>query len=206
MTLSVIVNTCAQGDTARRIKSSGGVEHRHRAYLLNTWILPRLISDDLVDEIIVAGEWHEAPDDEWIYVEEPSEYYGAEDALAQRDAGFRASSGDMLIFQHDDHILGPEMTRLARKRGRDVISPSRWTRMRDPTGERLNDGWSDSYLHGHAICMSREAVEEVPWSEVPKEFVWDKLHTQLLLEAGYEPLLDSEMKIFDVEPGSEPWS
>lgn len=201
--LSVVVNTAALGEHAE-VESSGGVPHSEREYLLNTWILPRLIQDDLVDEIIVSGEWREG--EEWIYVESTSEHFGPEDALKDRQLGFETSSGDVIIFQHDDHILGPDATRLAKARSWPVVSPSRWTRMRDPTGERLNEGWSDGYLHGHAIVMEREVCKEVPWGEVPKVFTWDVEQTKMLLDAGYKPMMDSEMRVYDIEFGSEPWT
>jgi hypothetical protein len=152
--ISLIINTCALQD--RESISSGRVPHKWRQYALRNWILPQYIADPYIDEVIVVGSWEEG--EGYTYLPCPSKHFNAADALEQRQMGFERSEGDVLIFQHDDHMLDlfvfnnwmmnmqvaqekthPEMPA-------DVIIPMRYTRARNIVGERLNNGEDMGYI------------------------------------------------------------
>lgn len=226
MSLTIVLNTCALGPKARETSNSQGrLKHAQREYALRTWILPAYIANPFVKELIVVGEWEPPQHDEYSYVHVPSTYLTCVDALAQRQAGFEASTGEVLVFQHDDHILDsasilqfncgwpPHFS------SAEVLVPSRWTRLRFPLGERLNNGEpqliidkhagqigeSEEYVSGHCAVYQRDAIVAASWRDVPKRHTWDQEHTRQLVAAGvrirWEPVLRCE----DVEMGSTPW-
>lgn len=197
--LSVIINTAAGAPHAKHVISSGKVPYSWRAYALQNFIIPWYVDNPAIYEIIVAGVWH--PGDGYEYVHVEPEHYNWADCIAQRHAGFNAANGDVLVFQHDDHILRDMPSRMA---GFDVISPSRWTWLRgDP--EKLNDGSADGYIDGHCAIYKREVIERCPWSQVPKVFTLDVEHTKQIREAGFTILFTEHIKCWDVEYGAEPW-
>jgi hypothetical protein len=100
--ISVIVNTCCLGSNARSVLSSGGIAYTERRQLLRDVLLPRLVGDPLVDEVIVVGEYE--PGFGYEYVHSPSVAFNCTDALQQRQDGFDASNGEVVVFLHDDHL------------------------------------------------------------------------------------------------------
>lgn len=227
MTTSLIVNTCCLGPKARETSNSQGrLKHSQREYALRTWILPDYVRDRHVDELIVAGEFEPPPTDEFRYVHSPSTHFTCVDALAQRQAGFDVSSGDVVIVQHDDHWLDPA-SRLQFSDGwpshfaaYDVVVPARWTRLRILSGERLNNGeaWKPlrgfegvaqepqtPYVSGHCAVFRRQVLVDVPWGRVPKVHTWDEKFTEQLLAAGVRILWTDSLRVYDVEFGSRPW-
>ena len=150
--ISLIVNTAAGENT----------KYAQRAYALQNFILPQYLAAPYINEVIVVGSWHEG--DGYQYISCPSKYFSAVDALEQRQRGFEASSGDVVIFQHDDHVLDLDDTEKLWHHlyhsgwfidvdiedplenvkydvnAWDVLSPARYTRLRTISGERLNNG------------------------------------------------------------------
>jgi len=129
------------------------------------------------------------------------------DALAQRQAGFEASTGDIVIFQHDDHVFDqlciPYPT--SETQSWDVLSPQRYTLMRSPEPELLNNGYYDGYVLGHGAIYRRTVIERCPWKDVPRVYQWDIAHTQQIIAAGFTLAWTTASQLRDVELGGRPW-
>lgn len=203
--ISLVVNTCCLGPRAHEITGScSPTPHALRAFMLGNAMLPFYVADVNIDEVIVAGEFVEGPG--YTYVPCPSTFFSCIDALAQRQAGFEASSGDILIFMHDDHFL--DYTFGARLRsmlpfpeGADVVLPQR--RRRTYTDHVvLNNGSDQGYLGGHCVVMTREACRRARWDEVEKVHEWDKAHTHLVHLAGLGARWTDDLWCWDVEIGA----
>lgn len=216
MTVSLIVNTGALALHAEDTKSSGGVPYSWRTYWLRNFLLPMYVADLYIDEVIVAGVWEEGPG--YTYVPVLEGRHGSwKDCIAQRQAGFEASKGDIVIHQHDDHLLWLDDDSQLEERvgllGNQVIVPQRWTRLRNPHGERLNHGepsynqWNppEGYIGGHCAIYRREVLERCPWKAIPLEFTLDVIHTAHIRAAGYTVAWSDALKVWDVERGSTPW-
>ena len=230
MSISLVINTCAGGPKAAETLSSGRQSHMQRSFALRNFILPAALADPTFSEVIVVGEWE--PGDDYIYIESPSEHFSCVDALAQRQAGFERSTGDWIVFQHDDHLLDnpivdyDEVTALHKvdriKQKFDVLVPARYTRLRNVNGERLRNGECTkheklgcfrcfdereckSYISGHCAVYRREVLEKCPWGDVEKVHTWDCVHTKQIRGAGFVIEWSSALKVWDVEAGSRPW-
>ncbi len=198
--ISVCINTAALAPHAKHVMSSGGVPYSWRAYALKNFILPRYVGAEYIDEVIVTGIWEEG--EGYTYVHVPAQHFNWADCIEQRHAGFEASSGDVLVFQHDDHMLD---LWLGAVQGWDVISPARYTRARTFSGERLNAGEADGYIDGHCSIYKREVIERCPWSNVPRAFTMDIAHTKQVKAAGFNIVWTDNVRCWDVEYGSTPW-
>ena len=223
MTVSLVINSCANGPKAAETKSSGGQPHAQRSFALRNFILPAAVADPTFSEVIVVGEWE--PGWGYIYIEVPSERFSCVDALAQRQAGFERSTGDVVIFQHDDHMLAPDVGSRTKHsswanggigagvRGEvGVIVPARYTRLRDVNGEKLLSGEPsdkgknrEGYISGHCTIYRRGVLERCPWSYVKKVFAWDIEHTKQIREAGFEIEWRDTLYCYDCEAGAKPW-
>ena len=215
--ISVIINTCAL-ERNTHSKTPQGVPYNSRAYALRNFILPRYIADPYISEIIVVGSWEEG--EGYRYIHSPSKYFSAVDALEQRQIGFEVSRNNILVFQHDDHFIELDWNvyrdldlGFSLSSGYDVVSPARYTRLRNVSGERLNGGepgynqWSTSegHINGHCAIFSREVIEKCPWTSANKIFTWDISMTQNIKAAGFKIIWHESIKCWDVEMGSEPW-
>ena len=223
-----MINTCAGGAKAANTLSSGGQPHAQRAFALRNFILPAALADPTFDEVIVAGEWE--PGNGYVYIEVPSKHFSCVDALAQRQAGFERSTGDWVMFQHDDHILEDRSAWSWKMRvdniteaKADVLIPARYTRLRDVNGERLQNGECTkheklgcfrcfdeteckAYISGHCAIYRREVLEKCPWGDVPERFVWDTEHTEQIRDAGFKIEWSDALRCYDCEMDSKPWS
>lgn len=210
--VSVVINTCCLGEKARSVIAlKSGIRYGERLSLLRDVLLPRLINDPLVDEVIVVGEYE--PGDGYTYVECPSVAFDCTDALAQRQAGFEASHGDIVVFLHDDHLpLGDFFSSFPLSHiGWDVLVPERLALSNPPNGMCvLNNGREGGYVMGHACVMRRVAVKAVPWSSVAKVHTWDVDHSRKLLAAGQRIVFEEDVNGLAVEDmeariGARPW-
>ena len=227
--ISLVINTCAGGAKAAETLSSGGQPHAQRAFALRNFILPAAIADPTFNEVIVVGEWE--PGNGYTYIEVPSKHFSCVDALQQRQVGFEKSRGDVVIFQHDDHILevwpldhGYNAVEVFEEEEPSVLVPARYTRLRNVNGERLYNGEPDlvfddkgvyaveflqrqvrGYISGHCAIYRREVLEKCPWGDVSEKFTWDVQHTAQIRAAGFKITWSSALKVWDVEAGSRPW-
>lgn len=208
--ISVVLNSAALGEKAKSVLSSGGVEHGKRAKLLRYQILPRLLDDPLVGEVIVAGEWEHTKGTRYVF--SPSVKFDCTDALQQRHDGFLASKGDIIVFLHDDHSPHPDFfdtleANYASNKAWDVLVPRRYCSPAPNCSVALNNGKAEGYVMGHCSVMRRSAVEAVPWNSVKKIFVWDVDHTDKLKKAGQTIMFSDDLYVQDLETelGAEPW-
>ncbi len=200
MSISVCINTAALAPHAKHVMSSGGVPYSWRAYALKNFILARYCSDPKIDEVIVAGVWEEG--EGYTYVPVPPKHFNWSDCIAQRQAGFEASKGSVLVFQHDDHFIAG----VPKDFSSDVLSPARYTRARVFAGERLNAGEAEGYIDGHCAIYKREVIESCRWADVPAQFTMDMAHTNQIRAAGFNIVHTDTVRCWDCEHGSEPWT
>ena len=222
MTTTLAINTCSMDPEAGKGSSSGKKPYAQREFVLRNFILPNAINDPFIDEVIVVGSWEEGTG--YTYVPAPSINFNCTDTLHQRQAAFDASSGDLVIFCHDDHLLDLTFNGMRfnlegymRSHEVDVLVPARWTRLRNVAGERLNSGepgmWPQAtkyqhikgYIPGHCAIYKREVIERCPWSDVDKVFVWDTAHTETIRNNGFFIIHSNICRVWDVEQGSTPW-
>ena len=213
--ISLIINTCAMEPGPR---FSG--KYKDRAYALQNFIIPQYVNDPYIDEIIVVGSWQEG--EGYKYIPCPSKYFSCVDALEQRQRGFEASTGDIVIFQHDDHVLEKSLEYYwvdgiiyhgMQSGGCDVLSPACYTRLRYPDGERLNAGepgfneWvpPGGHLNGHCAIFNRDVIERCPGTNADKVFTWDVSMTHQIRKAGFEIAWSNMIRCWDIEKGSTPW-
>lgn len=220
MSISLVINTCAGGPKAAETLSSGRQSHMQRSFALRNFILPAALADPTFDEVIVVGEWE--PGNGYIYIEVPSVRFSCVDALWQRQAGFERSTGDWIVFQHDDHVLeiNPATQldfRLSTCKDTDILVPARYTRLRDVNGERLFNGepsqsvkgepyvTKPGYASGHCAIYRHEVLEKCPWGDVPQVYTWDVEHTKQIRDAGFKIEWSSALRCYDIEAGGRPW-
>lgn len=202
--LSVVIPTVALGTTTRL--SSGKQAYSQRAYLLRCFLLPALRADPLVNEIVVVGEFE--PGAGYTYVPCPNvRFDNVHDALAQRQAGFAATTGEWVAYIADDHMVTPNTFARARSYMAigDVVSLNRRTRMRNGAGEDLNCGAADGYYNGHGCVFRRDVLEACPWSAVPRIFSYDVAHSAQIKAAGFHLVYAPDAYVEDVEAGAQPW-
>lgn len=203
--ISIVVNTCCLGPRSHEITGScTPTPHVYRLFALGNFIIPAYIADPNIDEVIVVGEF--ADGEGYTYVPSPSTHFSCIDALAQRQAGFEASSGDIIIFTHDDHHLDFGFAAALRAMlpfpdDISVVLPQR--RRRTFGGHNvLNNGRDQGYLGGHAVVMTRDAATRAPWRDVAQVHEWDKSHTALVAAAGLKARWLDDLWVWDVELGA----
>jgi hypothetical protein len=161
MRISIIFNTCSLDPLASSKQNLYRTKpYSHRANLLEE----TLNNLKGFDEIIVAGTFKEG--DKWDYVPVQPRYRDRRDALYQREFGARYSTGDLLVFSHDDHAPSPDFARILKSRDQtewDILVPERRHHLTD---EVLNNGRDDNYMGGHLLVMKRWIWAEVSWIEV----------------------------------------
>jgi hypothetical protein len=213
--ISLVINTCSLGPRAAFGTSSGGRAHSEREWYLKNLILPNAEASEVINDIVIVGEFEEDPNGIYKYVECPSENFDCTDALKQRQLGFEKTflGNEWIIFQHDDHMLDPyfsdwwpSLKKTIEEHDYGVVSPERWCRSRDWAGERLNNGAKDRYLSGHMALVRRDIAETCPWEEVPKVFTWDIEYTRMIQRSNFNISLENPNFIcYDVEFGATPW-
>lgn len=197
--ISVIINSAALGERSRSVLSSVGKPYGERAALLKEKILPKVVGVPGV-EVIVVGEYEAG--EGYTYVPSPSVAFDATDALKQRTDGLAASHGDIVVFQHDDHVLDAAFFQYLQGRygaddAWDVLVPARWAY--DGETVRLNNGSGDGYVMGHACVIRRAMAEKTPWSLVDKVFTWDVSHTLALRANGARIRFVDDLIVWDLE-------
>lgn len=192
MTISCVINTCALGpDGARRSSKGHGPSYAKRAEILRRVILPRLVGDPDVSEVIVVGEWE--PGEGYTYVHAPGPDHNVWDQCFQKAQA--APRGDLVVYLCDDHLPDENFfSRLlltwAPNKLWDILSP-----MRLVNGRSVNVGWNDGYVHAHCVVMRRNALNVCPWGDmfnhvrgtwaldVPMTALWR--HRDLMIQTDY---------------------
>lgn len=204
MRISYIINSAASdpwvhGQNPHRIAG-----YKQRAALLRDRVLPAAIKQGF-DEIIVAGCFEAG--DGYRYLPVPPRYRDRRDALVQREAGARHSTGDILVFGHDDHALEDSFGNRLRMWIALVLNPP-WDllipkRIHGITGAELNNGFNKkhperSYMGGHCLVMKRWLWAAVPWTLLDTEF-WDTSLTREWKAAGGKLVYADDLIHVDVE-------
>ena len=201
MKVSLIINTACGDPMAQDVPTRAALYKDRYEYL------KRIVNEfgPVCDEVIVAGKIPDGRlDGVHKYVELVGGYGDRRDALLQREMGARASTGDALIFTHDDHL--PRWTRADFEReyadAWDILVPER---RHGITEELLNNGREDGYMGGHTLVMRRDLWIRVPWVTVVPERCWDLPMTRVWQREGatiaYSDILQSvdlEAKVDEV--------
>src|SRR3990167_7082867 len=215
MSLSVLINTCAQDTALSRFAT--------RIYAMRTFILPAYCGDAGIAEVIVSGVWE--PGEGYTYVPVLGQHNNIFDAARQRQAALEVATGDFLVFQADDHLCDRtilDAPQLMDDRGLDVLVPMRLTRMRGRI-EYLNNGepgcdlaqWN-GYVLWHGAIYRRSALVACPWDTIPMPqqtpdqvargfYSLDVAHTAQLRAAGQCIDWSTKVHLWDVEFGGQPW-
>jgi hypothetical protein len=212
--VTCIVSTIAGAPDAAGRKNEYTVDFTYasRAWILRNLTLPWL-SQMGFDQLLVTGIWEPGPG--YGYVQVPEFYRGIGDLLLQRQAGYEMSQGDpedWVLYLNDDTLWSPDNPSLPND-GPDVLSPSRWTRVRKSSGERLNDGSRESseanatdYVQFHATLVRRRLTQRLPWVGIVPGPGLDVAFTAQLGEASLPWRPAPEYKVWDVELGANLWS
>lgn len=196
MKISLIINTAALDP---KVASSNN-PHRSSSYgdrrrLIYDEILPRA---NAFDEVIITGVFEEGPG--YTYWPVIPNFRDRRDALIQREAGARISSGNILVFTHDDHAPGDEFISRLPEYYSDILVPKR---LHIKTGRELNNGGpkfsSPPYMGGHLLVMKREVWARVPWTTVLPERCWDLVMTKIWQAKGFKIEWTDKLECLDVE-------
>ena len=197
--LSLIINTAAGDPYVAQI----GNLYRRSAYGQRANLLRQILRTGApgFDEVIVAGVpptglAEEFPDVHLVHV--PPQLRDRSDALLQREIGARFSSGDFLVFTHDDHTPEPGFADKLRNLGFsewDILVPERRHAL---TGAVLENGLSQGYVGGHTLVFRRPAWATTPWTTVATGW-WDRPLTRIWRSRGTRVAWTSELVHLDIE-------
>jgi len=197
MKTSLIVNTACMDPLVRSNQNMyRATSYASRRTILHSGVLSW--AHEEFDEVIVAGTFESGENYQNIDVE--PRYRDRRDALYQREYGARHSTGDILVFCHDDHTPARGFaktlkSRYSRKKDWDLLVP---LRRHSLTKEILNNGKDSGYMGGHCLVMKRWLWAEVPWVLVDTEW-WDTSMTRLWQEAGGKLLWVDDLEHLDLE-------
>jgi len=206
MKTSLIINTAALDPWVHGANPHRSSDYRRRYSLLKERVLPAAISQDF-DEIIVAGVYEDGPG--YRYLPVAPRFRDRRDALVQREQGARHSSGEVLVFSHDDHALAADFNQVLKSytgewgeyaKGWDLLMPQR---IHGITGAVMNNGFEagpnkTSYMGSHALVMKRWLWASVPWTSVDTEY-WDTTLTRMWEQAGGKLVFANDLQHVDVE-------
>ena len=194
--LSLVLNTASKDPTLCGSNAYRGSPYSARYELMRTRILPG-VRDAGFDEIIVCGVFE--PGEGYLYVPMQPRRRDRRDALHQRDLGAAYTTGDILVFCHDDHLPGPgfaeKLKVLAEDPSWDLLVPRR---LHGITNAELNNGREGTYMGGHCLAMRRWLWAEVPWTSVDTEW-WDCAMSRLWREAGGKIAWNDTLIHYDLE-------
>ncbi len=215
--ISVIIDTCAlyaskQKDWPCSITS--GKPYSLRIPILRDQIVPRYLDDPLISEVIIVAsdpDWDFPTNDKLKLVVKPEPDGKAHGpwTIDKRHAGFLASTKKLLVFHHDDHVLGPGITQLIIEKylpdpAWGALAASRWVKDKDGSEGRAIDGWYDGYMTTNGFVIHRHVVEKTTWDACPRKKFWDILYSKLLIDAGVTLLRAEDIRFYDVEMGVMP--
>ena len=209
MKISLILNTACMDPLAEARRS----QWRRKAYAARISMLEetiRLATEQQWDEIIVAGNYKAG--DGYSYVEVPPFSRSRADALIQREQGARHSTGDVLVFCHDDHR--PNMGFVTKLKqyyaprkdsllldSWDLLIPRRFRAVGNvelENGDHRNNPKRNSYMGAHCLVMKRWLWAEVPWTSISTEY-WDQSMTRIWKNAGGKLCYADDLIHYDME-------
>jgi len=200
MKISLILNTACMDPIAMgKTNTYRDAKYHSRIMMLEDTI--ELATD--FDEIIVAGNYKVGTG--YKYIEVMPHQHNRSDGLIQREVGARHSTGDILVFCHDDHRPGDGFAEICidhyitKDHENDLLIPNRLHKL---TNEPLNNGKDDDYMGGHALVMHRSLWAEVPWTMTSLTF-WDVSQTRLWREAGANLIWHDELIHYDLEANED---
>ena len=192
--ISLIINSASKDPALVGGNMYRATPYSARYGMLKDRILPSLGG---FDEVIVCGVFE--PGTGWRYVPMKPRRRDRRDALHQRDLGAAYSTGDILVFCHDDHApahdFADQLRALADDPSWDLIVPERRHGVTDAV---LNNGRAENYMGGHCLAMRRWLWAEVPWTSVDTEY-WDTTMTRLWREAGGKIVWSDTLIHYDLE-------
>lgn len=185
-------------------ESYAGSAYAGRAYALRNFILP-LYRRQPFHEVIVSGVWAPEPRDPYTVLFVPTEHHNILDIVSQRQAGYKVSTGDVLLYQGDDHVIFDDIALvepLMRALDADVLVPARWTRL-NRREEPSNDGRMEAYVPFHCAFYRRHVMEVCPWGELLGEpHSLDVRHSEMMKKKGVRFQWTDELRAWDIElPG-----
>lgn len=207
MRLSCVINTCALGPRAAATASAtNGAVYAARRFALGNFIIPAYLEDDYISEVIVVGEWCEG--EGYIYIHSSSRYFSSDDAIAQREAAAKVATGDIIVFQHDDHILHPKAAKelvTTEMDGADVLVLPRFVRsMLGDLAKPNGSAATPPYIGGHCAAYTSDAITKVPWRAIPAVREWDQAQTMLMRAAGLNIRWPTNTpRVYDCEVGAQ---
>ena len=206
MKISLILNTSCMDPLAGTIRS----QWRRKPYAARIELLKKTIA--LAhrvdwDEIIIAGNFESG--NKYKYVEVQPVFRNRADALVQRELGARYSTGDVLVFCHDDHRPDEEFFQILNDwceddfgnfGAWDLLIPKRIHHATDEELENGNHEHDDreSYMGAHCLVMKRWLWAEVPWTSTGTEY-WDHSMTRLWKQAGAKMIYADDLVHYDME-------
>lgn len=195
MRTSLIINTACGDPMAQEVPTRAALYKDRYEYL------KRIVNEfgPVCDEVIVAGKIPDGKlDGVHKYIELVGGYGDRRDALLQREMGARASTGDALIFTHDDHL--PQWSRpdieAECNNEWDILVPAR---VHGVTAELLNNGREAGYMGGHTLVMRRDLWISIPWTSVVPARCWDLPMTNVWQKAGATIAFSDILKSIDLE-------
>lgn len=171
--------------------------YAHRRTLLHDGVLSW--AHEEFDEVIVAGTFEKG--DNYQYVEVQPRFRDRRDALYQREFGARYTTGNILVFCHDDHAPAEDFGQTLEEQYSgalqewDLLIPQRKHPLTD---EILNNGKDAGYMGGHCLVMKRWLWAEVPWTILDTEY-WDIPMTREWKKAGAILNYADDLIHFDLE-------
>lgn len=153
------------------------------------------------DEIIVAGNYKpdSAEPPRYTYLEVSPMYGDRRDALMQREMGARLSTGEVLVFTHDDHT--PDFTKEDIPEGDwGILVPKR---VHGLTAGDLPNGQEEGYMGGHTLLMRRHIWVSIPWLSVLPHRCWDLPMTQIWSQSNVKITFTDDISSTDLEAGED---
>jgi hypothetical protein len=196
--ISLIINTaCADPVVRQRNNPFRAACYGERAGLLEKEILPRSAG---FDEVVVAGSFPPQLKERFPlvrFVPVPPQRRDRWDALFQREVGARFTTGDILVFCHDDHAPDDRLAAFLRELPPDIdiLVPKR-VHLR--TGAVLENGKADGYMGGHCYAMRRWIWASVSLTLAPNEY-WDVYLTPIWKNAGANIVWSDDAIHYDCE-------
>lgn len=209
MKFSVVVNTCSMQDRADTHAGPSGKPYSIRRSFIHDIIVPRLVDDPYVAEVVVVGSFE--PGDRYTYVPVTETFHNCRDVLAQREAGWqkaRRGNPDAVLFLMDDHVPAPGFFHGCHESFVDlpwsVLTPNRRSAS---SGATLNSGWNGvgvldplgRYAHTHGIVLTPEALTKCPWIGLTPLYRFDVLHTMWFADRGLKIHTASNVFVEDLE-------